>query len=243
MSKVVVVGAGIAGLSAGIYALQSGFDVTIFEMHTIPGGNCTSWRRRGYLFEGGLHWLTGSDDRQPLNKVWRNLGAIDGKTKIYRRDPFSVYEQSDERAFLYTNPDQLKKHLLALSPDDRKEISGLCKDIKRFAKMPMPVLDIKGVKVLEKSGMSVAAFFRMLPAILRMPKLGKITVSDYVKRFQSPLIRGLLENVVGEDFPVSSMFFTLGTLAAGDGGYLEGGSLKMTKNMAQRIESLGGKKK
>ena len=29
MSKVVVIGAGIAGLSAGIYAARAGFDVTI----------------------------------------------------------------------------------------------------------------------------------------------------------------------------------------------------------------------
>lgn len=59
-AKVIVVGAGIAGLSAGIYAAQSGFDVTIIEKHTIPGGVCTSWRRKGYLFEGAIHWLAGS---------------------------------------------------------------------------------------------------------------------------------------------------------------------------------------
>ena len=45
--KVVVGGAGIAGLSAGIYAAQSGFDVTILEKHNIPGGVCTRWRREG----------------------------------------------------------------------------------------------------------------------------------------------------------------------------------------------------
>jgi len=49
MKKVIIVGGGIAGLSAGIYAMQSGFDVTILEMHTIPGGNCTSWKRKGYF--------------------------------------------------------------------------------------------------------------------------------------------------------------------------------------------------
>lgn len=37
MKKVIIVGAGISGLSAGIYALQSGFDATIYESHTIPG--------------------------------------------------------------------------------------------------------------------------------------------------------------------------------------------------------------
>ena len=40
--KVIVVGAGIAGLTAAIYAQRSGFDVTIMEKHIIPGGLSTS---------------------------------------------------------------------------------------------------------------------------------------------------------------------------------------------------------
>jgi phytoene dehydrogenase-like protein len=55
MKNIIIVGAGIAGLAAGIYALQSGFNATIYESHAIPGGASTSWRRGGYLFEGGMH--------------------------------------------------------------------------------------------------------------------------------------------------------------------------------------------
>ena len=47
-NKVIVIGAGIAGLAAGIYARQSGFNTTIVESNNIPGGTCTSWRRKGY---------------------------------------------------------------------------------------------------------------------------------------------------------------------------------------------------
>ncbi|HOO28715.1 MAG TPA: FAD-dependent oxidoreductase, partial [Lachnospiraceae bacterium] len=49
MKKVIIAGAGIAGLTAGIYARQSGFEVTIYESHAIAGGASTSWRRNGYL--------------------------------------------------------------------------------------------------------------------------------------------------------------------------------------------------
>ena len=39
MSKnVVIIGAGIAGLSAGVYSARSGFKTTILESHIIPGG-------------------------------------------------------------------------------------------------------------------------------------------------------------------------------------------------------------
>ena len=85
--RVIIIGAGIAGLTAGIYALQSGFDVTIYESHTIPGGASTSWRRKGYLFEGGMHWLTGSSPKIPLHKLWREVGALDDSVNIYNRDP------------------------------------------------------------------------------------------------------------------------------------------------------------
>ena len=67
--SVVVIGAGIAGLSAAVYLQRSGFDVTICEQHRIPGGLSTGWSRKGYFFEGGMHWLTGSSEKLALNRV------------------------------------------------------------------------------------------------------------------------------------------------------------------------------
>ena len=73
MKSVAIIGAGIAGLAAGTYLQSSGFDVTIYEQHLIPGGLSTSWSRKGYLFEGGMHWLTGSSPKLALNKVWKEV--------------------------------------------------------------------------------------------------------------------------------------------------------------------------
>lgn len=73
--KVIIIGAGVAGLSAGIYARRSGFDVTILEQHSIPGGMCTSWKRKGYLFEGAMHWLTGSS---PKTEVYQARITVHG---------------------------------------------------------------------------------------------------------------------------------------------------------------------
>jgi thioredoxin reductase len=41
MAKVIIVGGGIAGLAAGIYARKSGFETVIFESGAVPGGSCT----------------------------------------------------------------------------------------------------------------------------------------------------------------------------------------------------------
>lgn len=42
--KIVIIGAGIAGLSAGCYARMNGYDAEIYEMHSQSGGMCTAWK-------------------------------------------------------------------------------------------------------------------------------------------------------------------------------------------------------
>ena len=38
--KVKIIGAGIAGLSAGCYLQMNGYDTEIYELHNVPGGLC-----------------------------------------------------------------------------------------------------------------------------------------------------------------------------------------------------------
>jgi phytoene dehydrogenase-like protein len=241
MPKLVIVGAGISGLSAGIYALKSGFDVTICESHTIPGGNCTSWRRNGYLFEGGMHWLNGSGDGKSLNRLWREVGAINKDTRIFNTDPFLTADWEGRQAFLYRDMEKFEAHLLETAPEDRSNIRELCREMRRFARITVPIVDIPLLKVREKSRLRVNEIFRMLPALVRLGSLGGITVADYVARFRNPVLRLLLSNVVGCDYNAISLFFILSCYTSGDGGYIEGGSLAMAKNMSNLFTALGGK--
>lgn len=58
--SIIIIGAGLAALSAGCYAQMNGYKNQIFELHNIPGGLCTSWKRKGYTLDGCIHWLIGS---------------------------------------------------------------------------------------------------------------------------------------------------------------------------------------
>lgn len=240
MKKAIVVGAGIAGLTAGVYALQSGFDVTIYESHTIPGGASTSWRRKGYLFEGGMHWLTGSSPHTSFHRLWREVGALDDSVSIYNRDPFFVFEYNGRSACLYRDVDKLRRHLLDISGEDEQEINRLCRDIKKFTKLSMPILDIKGVKVKKKSSMSLSATLGMLPALPRISFYANQTCREYARRFKSPLLRLFFANLIGADNSAMGMIATMATLASGDGGYPEGGSLAMAGRMAKCFQGQGG---
>ncbi|OGO78616.1 MAG: amine oxidase [Clostridiales bacterium GWB2_37_7] len=240
MKKVIIIGAGIAGLTAGVYARQSGFDVTIYEAHSIPGGASTSWKRKGYLFEGGMHWLTGSSPKTALHKLWREIGALDDNTAIYNRDPFFVFEHEGKKAFLHRDIDKLQSHLIELSPADEKEIIRLCRDVRKFMKVDMPITDIRGVTVKEKTNIPISALFSMLPAFFRMPFYANQTAKEYAMRYKSLLLQNLCRSIVGDDNNATGMVFTLSTLAKSDGGYPIGGSLGMAGRMAKRFEALGG---
>jgi len=108
--QVIIIGAGIAGLTAGIYARRSGFDVTILEKHAIPGGMCTSWRRKGYLFEGAIHWLTGSSPKTGINEIWRDVGALSDNVKVIYPEVFASVEWKGKTVCLYR--DKVKKVII-----------------------------------------------------------------------------------------------------------------------------------
>lgn len=74
---VVVIGAGMSGLAAGIRLALAGKSVRVFERHTVPGGLNSYYRGRGLDWEVGLHALTNfappDDRRAPLNRILRQL--------------------------------------------------------------------------------------------------------------------------------------------------------------------------
>lgn len=241
--KVIIVGGGIAGLAAGVYARQSGLDAVIYEMHSIPGGNSTSWKRGGYLFEGGMHWLTGSKDGLPLNKLWKEIGALKENNPIRNRDPFLTYVGGGREIHLYRDLEKLQAHLLDVAPEDEKAIGELVQDIKKLGRLAVSMggMDVRGVKLAKKEKPPLSMITGFLAAMGRMKKLSAMTAGEYADRFTNKGLNTLMHSIVGDDsMAANAIAFTLGTLAYGDGGYPEGGSLRMAKNIADSFKALGG---
>ncbi len=237
---IIIIGAGIAGLSAGIYLKRSGFDVTIVEQHSIVGGMGTSWKRNGYLFEGAIHWMTGSSPKTEAYRLWMDTGALSEAVLVLWSDPFRSIEWNGQIVHLYRDIDKTVKALSALSREDKKALRRLAKDVKSIVKMIMPIVDIKGVKMKNPKHIGFGFMLKMLPAIPAMMKYGKISCAEFVGAFKHPAIRRLL-NFITDDYSAISILSTLATLHSGDGGYPEGGSLPMVHRMAKTFTDLGGK--
>ncbi|MEM6831425.1 MAG: 1-hydroxycarotenoid 3,4-desaturase CrtD [Bacteroidota bacterium] len=56
--KVIVIGSGIAGLSAALRLRKKGYDVTVFESNAYPGGKLHAFESRGYQFDYGPSLFT-----------------------------------------------------------------------------------------------------------------------------------------------------------------------------------------
>ena len=239
MKKVVVIGAGISGLSAAIYAQRSGFDVTICEQHSIAGGMCTSWKRKGYLFEGTVHWLTGSSPKTEINQLWKETGALNEQIPIVLHEQFHAVEWEGKTISIYRDIEKTVKHFYEISPDDKKQINRLLKDVKRFSNFEMPVIDIRGVKAQNPKRMKISTLLKMIPVIPRLIKLSRITSKEYADKFSHIGIKNALK-YIPEEYSAVALIVTLSTLNMGDGGYPEGGSLAMVDGMVKTFKNLGG---
>ncbi len=60
---VIVVGAGIGGLTAAALLAKKGLSVLNIEQHYIPGGICSSFRRKGFTFDAGSTMLFGFGEK------------------------------------------------------------------------------------------------------------------------------------------------------------------------------------
>ncbi|NLD63201.1 MAG: NAD(P)-binding protein, partial [Bacteroidales bacterium] len=81
--SMIIIGAGFAGLAAGIYGRLNGYKTRIFEMHSLPGGLCTSWKRNGYTFDACIHWLVGSSPESNMYRMWEETGIAQNREFVY----------------------------------------------------------------------------------------------------------------------------------------------------------------
>lgn len=232
--KVVIIGAGVAGLSAGIYARMAGYETHIYEMHTIPGGECTGWDRKGYHIDGCIHWLTGTNRNFPLNKVWRDLGALGDDVKVLETESFGAMESDQGILKLYKNREKLEAHLRAIAPEDGEELTkffATLDSVDNF--MPLDAPDLLGPVELMK-------LIRQASVGTKVMKNLKLPLREYLKRFKNENLRTLFSLSLPPDQSASVLFFALSTVITGNGGRPEGGSRAMALRIADKFRSLGG---
>lgn len=236
----IIVGGGIAGLAAGCYARMNGYHTTILEMHTMPGGLCTAWTRKGYTFDTSMHMLVGSRSG-PLRRMWEELDVVGDLAFHYKNEVMRV-EGRGKTLTISADARRLEASMLAISPADAK----LTREFVRL----LSGRDMMGALSLEPAELSGAlgslrTIGSMLPLIPTFIRYGKTTLQDFASRFRDPFLRDAVRFFLDSPgwpmvrFPMAAMS---GMLRAGtlDAGVPIGGSKAAIDRMVALYESLGG---
>jgi phytoene dehydrogenase-like protein len=117
--SIIIIGAGLAGLSAGCYAQMNGYDATLFEAHYMAGGYATKWTRKGYIFDGAMDWLNGINPKEKDSIMWRELGFLNNRKIAYFEDVVKVKDRNGDIWTFWCDPDKLEREFMVLT--DYKE--------------------------------------------------------------------------------------------------------------------------
>lgn len=127
---VVVIGAGIGGLSAAALTAMNGKSVLVVDQRPSPGGVCHSFEREGYTFDVGPHLLSGCGPNGVVTKHLTDLGVIDSVEFLdinplanLRLPDFNVEVPPDTNGFI--------ENLSKLFPETRSGVEMLFREMQQ----------------------------------------------------------------------------------------------------------------
>ena len=238
--KVVVIGGGASGLTAGIYALKYGFDVDIYEKNSYVGGLCTGWRRKGSYIDGCIHWLTESN-YGALNDLWRDVGALSPDVRIHHYDVYCQVRCNGHDVNFFTDPQKLRDELLhfAKTDNDKRLVKQFVWAVKRCKTNAITVHKPYHLWRIWDVARFLFKAFSIFPVI---KKFGKVGIDDFVERLDSDELRfAFANNLCPDKYSVFSIASTYGGIASQNSGVPIGGSKAFAERMLAKFLSLGGR--
>jgi phytoene dehydrogenase-like protein len=230
--SIIVIGAGMGGLAAGIYGRMSGFDTKIFEMNSVPGGQCCAWKRDGFTFDGCIHHLFGCAPGSKIYDLWEELGAM--PRPMVKLEECTSVLSADGRLFRdYYDLEKLEAHLKELAPGDAKAIDAYLRGCRVFVGD-----DSLGEMMLGSTG----ARWKALASLATRMKWLTPTMEKFGRRFKDPFLSRAFPLLI-YSAPAVSLFIHLVRHAYGVNDVIQwpvGGALKFALSIEKRYKELGG---
>lgn len=230
---VIVIGAGLGGLTAATYLARNGFPVTLIEQHDIPGGYATSFDRAAgkYTFEVSLHATGG------IAKFLEECGVKDKVELIRLPELCRVITPDYDLIWPQKHPEGIIRVLSEKFPQEAKGIRstiGQMVDIIQEAKKPFD----------EKSFLSKILFWYTHPIMWSMRNQTLAQVLD--KHVKDPKLKAILSVFWGYyGLPPSKLSGFLYTIAMGSyilagAEYIRRRSQDLSNALMHTIEKHGG---
>ncbi|MFN2240751.1 MAG: phytoene desaturase family protein [Anaerolineae bacterium] len=239
--SLIIIGAGLSGLSAGCYAQMNGYRSRIFEHHTQPGGVAAWWKRGEYLIDGGIHFVMNHRPGTGLHNLYQELGIVPGCRFVDLPGYGTfIHEASGRSVRLGDSLDQWSSALKALSPADARIVDEIVAGGRALQGLDMSTIGMS--RPPELSGaLDQAKELWAMRGLLRF-MLGKYsqTVAKYGQKVRDPVLRTCLEQLFLPGVPLYFIFMIMALLADKQLGLIEGGSRDFVRAIEERYKALGG---
>lgn len=238
---VVVIGAGLGGLTCAAYLAQQGIPVTVVEQHAIPGGYATAFQRKSgkYTFEVSLHG-TSINNNTPA-RILDDLGLLSKLDLVPLPETYRIKSPSGDVVVPQTDPEG---YISTLADRFPQEAEG----IRRFVNDMLSV-HTEAETYGAKSAFSKKYLKLLFPLLYpTMWKMRSMTLDDLLaEHIQSKAARHLLSFLWGyyglPPSKLSGFYYSVAT-----GGYLKNGSFyikdrsqRLSNLLAEAIEAAGGR--
>ena len=128
---VIIIGAGMGGLTAGALLAKDGLKTLVIEKHSIPGGYATSFKRKDFWFDSVLDAISGCHNGGWIWQALKRLG-LEKEIEFTRLDPIRSDIFPDFRFDVKADIDLFISDLQSLSPKDAKAISEIFSIMKEL---------------------------------------------------------------------------------------------------------------
>ncbi len=236
-----IIGAGLAGLSTGCFAQMNGYSSHILEHHSQPGGVAAAWKRHGYLIDGGIHFLMGHQPGTALHELYRQLGILPGTRCVDMTTYGRFTDEVSGRSVQVTRDlHRLAADLKAQSPNDARVIDELVEGARAMQGLDMSEFGLSKPPELMSWLDSLKDVWGMRRLLKYMTGRYARPIADYVQAVHDPWLREFIKCLFLPEVPVYFVCMVLGMLADGQLGLLEGGCTDFVQAIERRYTALGG---
>ncbi len=246
--SVVVVGAGISGLTAAALLAARGLEVTVVEGSDRPGGSGSAFRRNGVTHDVGAAMLFGFGERgfNPHRWLMEELGE---PLEIYRHEALYRLHYGDDAVVFWPDIDRFVDELSAIFPQARDELHsfyGAISEIYDNVIAKVPVFEAPTEVPAEESRRRfMEAPGLQLRAVRLMFRSAESLMRPYVR---DPQVRGFF-NKLTSTYSYTTLAETPAIMAAtmfvdnhvGGASYPASSAMAFVSRLEKVIEERGGR--